>query len=455
MWSIEAINAYMRDVPSKKIVANEIQDVGFFKALTKNFNNSQFQGLNIVNLLKVGAPMRTKAHGERLDLPGTGNAKYYEMKVPLAELITNAGITKQALDRATGMPGSWGRIVNDALDDMETDFEYGKCLSAIGNGTGALCRVSAAASDGTNVTVTSDSTYTDFFWDNVHLIREGMLVEIYSSDGNTKRTPAGGAEVLSVTFGNRKNGAATTGSFVIAGATDLGISDNDIVYIHGAKSEGLDRPFAMGMAYIFQDGVHFSGIMQETNAYGLARATYKSLRARIIQASDFGLTSEGPVDGTPTYWDLSMIDDQIIAARKGSGKGQIDTMMANSDLARCIMERNHAKWGITVNLNDAKGQGTTVSGTRIPTKYIGPNGEEIDFIVDELLPNNCLAMFPTRDVMMHQLNSFDYLRMYGDIWGPTKNDRKSDYEAPYGGYLQFSADRCDNCIMIQDMRTNI
>jgi hypothetical protein len=55
---------------------------------------------------------------------------------------------------------------------------------------------------------------------------------------------------------------------------------------------------------------------------------------------------------------------------------------------------------------------------------------------------------------MYQHGEFDWLRLFGDIWGPSKGDRKTDWEAPYGGYLQFAWDRCDNMALVQDLRSD-
>jgi hypothetical protein len=46
------------------------------------------------------------------------------MLVPLAEVIVNAGLTRQALLRAKGMPGSWGSVVAETLKDQMVDFKW-------------------------------------------------------------------------------------------------------------------------------------------------------------------------------------------------------------------------------------------------------------------------------------------------------------------------------------------
>ncbi len=448
----------MKNVPSNRIVVQNIPDVALFALLKDKFNNSKFNGNEIEILLKTKMAFRSKAHGENLDLPTPGAPKYYKMNWPLAELITTAGLTKQALDRATGGVASWGRIVEDALDDMMTDFQNILCYSMLGSGNGKLAEVASASDSGggTNiVTVTCDNEYKDWGWDNVHLIKSGMLIEIYDSTGSSLRTAAGGSEVIDVTFGNRNNGAATTGTFTIALAAGHGIVDGDIVYIHGAKTDALTRPFPTGLFYYLQDGTHFSAAMQEANMYGLARSTYPALRARIYQATDFGLSSESPVDGTPTLWDLSVFSDAMMDVRRGGGKGKIDCWLVNSKLGIAIDRRNKTESNVQVVVSTTGSQAQKITPARKARTMEDPDGREIPILCDESIPNNCAIGLTTNDLEMHQLGAFDYLREYGDIWEPSRGGRKTNYEAPYGGYLQLTSDQSQNHVLIQDLRDDI
>lgn len=456
-----SLNNYMRNTEDRRILANQIPDVAFYRMFAKNFNNNEFVGNNVEILLKTKRSMRGKAHGENLDLPSPGAVEYQKMLWPLAELITTAGVTKQAIDRATGGQASWGNIVEDALDDLDLDFEYLKCISAYGTGKGILGIVGdgstgdPAVESGGIVTVKVDSTYTDTGVENVAHMREGMLVEVYSADGNTKRTANGGVEVLSVTFGNRKNGVPTYGTFTFAAANDCSIADGDIVYIHGAKSEALTRPLPTGLMYWLQDGTHFNAAIRESQHYGLNRASYGALRARIYQAQDFGLASETPADGTPTFWGASVISDAIMDVKRGSGRGKVDSLMMCSDMGMCLSRINRTDSNIQVVVNTTKAQDQAVVPVQLPSTFIAPDGTAIPIEYDEMLPNNCIVGITTKDGQMHQKGSFDFLREYGEVWEPSRGDRKTNYEAPYGGYLQFTTDRCDNHFMIQDLRSDL
>ena len=481
MWTYASLEHYMRDLPDGKIIANQIMDVGFFRALSENFEPRDYAGNNIIHLLKIGRGLRGTAHAPSADMPVGATPSFKELKIPLAQLIVNASLESQALDRAEGMPGSWGKPVDDAIKDMMVDFEYLKCISALGNGKGLLARCGngstgdPSSNNGSVTTVKVDNSYTDFFWDNCHMLREGMLVDIYASDQTTLRVA--NVEITSVTMGKRNNAAigATYGTFTFAAASDYSIVDGDLVYLHGTQSkiaatngsEGVApaRSLPMGMAYMAQNGLAFeSGNMQETLAYGLARATYGALRARLYGAADdagagvlgFGLDTESPAYGTPTYWDVSVWDDMILDILHGSGQGKVNTIITTSRVARSAARRSQQRFNFTVMIDNVRKQGTTVVGTRIPDTFIGPGGEEIKLITEEFFPNNCVLMFDSDNMAMHQPHGgFDYTRLFGNVWGPVKgNDRTDNIEAPYKGYLQFSAERFDNIAFGMDFRDN-
>src|SRR3990167_8438312 len=65
------------------------------------------------HLMKTSFPYTTQAHAENAEIPYAGHAEFVPMYIPLKEIITNAGLTRQALIRANGGGRSWGRAVED------------------------------------------------------------------------------------------------------------------------------------------------------------------------------------------------------------------------------------------------------------------------------------------------------------------------------------------------------
>jgi len=464
------------------ITVNNIPDVGFFDALKGQFNNTDFiAGANVQQLIKSGIPLRAKAHGENIAKPVGGVPSFNSLTIPLAEIIDVATITKQALDRANGMPGSWGCAVDEAVNDMQNySFKEFLRFCTIGTGTGRLARVHSAAveSDGSANTwlkVYCDNTYDEFGWDNVQMIQEGMVLEIsetgaavvancssYSSDTSALYP------VISVGFADRANGASSTiattngGYFILdcfstAAATEAATAWNNsdyYVYRYGAVRDALGSGFPLprGLFYFLQDGTLLSG--QDSAAhdtqgsyFGLTRSSYASLRARIVQ---------GASAGTPEDWDMSDISGEMLRIKKGSGKGDVDTVLVNLDMAACLGRRSDSEHTVQVVSSTTEAASKqTVAVRQIPQYIKTPTGKLAKVIVDEAMPNNSLAMLDSRDLWMHQLGAFDFLRLFGDIWGPTKGDTYTNFEALYGGYLQFSASRCDNMCLMQDMRSDI
>jgi hypothetical protein len=474
MWSLSALSNYTRDIPDNRrmMTVNNIPDVGLFDALKGSFNNTEFiAGNNVQQLIKSNVPLRAKAHGENIAIPQGGVASYDPLLIPLAELIDVATITKQALDRATGMPGSWGSAVDESIDDMQ-GFSFKEYLRfcTIGSGLGLMARVKSAAvqSDGTAntyVRVTCDNTYNEFGWDNVQMIQEGMMVEFAHSTGVTYADTSWASctwPVVAVAFGDRENsGTAVDGTFDVDCGTEAAAStfqaalaDNDLVFRYGAVSDGLGSgyPLPRGLFYFLQDGTLLAGQdvgshSLRANYFGLARSGYRSLRARIVQ---------GATPGTPEDWDMSDVSGEMLRIKKGSGKGEVDVVLVNLDMAACLGRRSdsdHTVQVVTSSTEAASKQ--TVAVRQIPQFIKTPTGKMAKVVVDEAIPNNSMVMLDSRDLWMHQLGAFDFLKLYGDIWGPTKGDSYTNFEALYGGYLQFSASRCDNMCLMQDMRSDI
>jgi hypothetical protein len=462
MWTLAELDYYVRSIPDPrwKRTLDSIPDVSLFNAIKPMFNQSRFiAGNKVQQQIKTNIPLRGKAHGENIAIPTGGMPGHAFIEIPLREVIDVATITSQALDMADGQPGSWGKPLDDAHDDMmNVSFPEFMRFNMLGTGEGKVARIVSAAvindDDDDKVRITCDNSYTDFGWDNVQFVQEGMQVEIAHN-----ASVISGAEcldVINVSFGDRNNGAATTGYFDVlcadasaATALQAAIADNDVVYRYGTHAVsakiGTADALPRGMFYFWQDGTLLTDQVQ-TSYFGLDRSAYKSLRATIVQ---------GASPGTPEDWDMSTLLGEVVRTKKGSGKGTVTDWFCNANLALAIGRRSDAEHSVQVVVNSQTGAASSDIAMRdIPKRIKGPYGW-ININVDEAIPNNCLGMVDRKDLVMHQKSPFDYKRLYGGVWGPTKGDAYTNLECLYGGWVQFSADRCDNMTLIQDLQDNI
>jgi hypothetical protein len=462
--TLSLLNNYMKNYPSGIIVPDQYIWHSLWDLLRADLKKDAHRGEYVEILLRTTREFTGKAHTEDADVPlppGTGFDKAY---IPMRELIANAGITRQAQDAAVGGDASWGRVVDLALQDMQVDFNLLCELSAFNDGSGRLARVSAAADNGGVVTITCDNNYLDFGIENVQLIRKGLRIDIYQADGVTPRLLD--QKVTSVTFGARNNGAATTGTFTVSHAPGHGIANGDVVYIRGRAdyrttgkyTAAVEGGLPIGLLGFVQNGTQYIETGPGTSVnmalfQGVDRTSIvgTAMRARMYTAADF---ASGGVAGVPDDWDLSVISDAISENYMSTG-GKTNALLCSSQLAMAIQRRNKAESNITVNVSTTSNMNQTAAGAQYASQFLCPDGRVIPIHVCQTIPRNVLYGLTTEDIGMYTKGDFDYLRLTGDIWMKSPADRKTNFEAPYGGYVQLGAERCDRQWVIQDMKDNI
>lgn len=452
---ITDLNNFMKNYPSGIIEwnVNPKLNIGLYDLLSGEINQTAFQaGEYYEFLIKTKQPYTARGFGENIDLPLPRSTAYEMAKIALKEMIVTAGVSKQARDKATGGTASWGNIVADAIDMMHTDFKTLLAIAALGDGSGKLARIKASTSHAnTGATVegivydytpigTADNTYLDFGWDNVLMMKPNMLVDIYR--GSALQVEK--ALVVSVTPGLRNNGAAADGSFTLYTVGDYTPTDNDVIYLHGCYATGLP----MGLTGLVTDNSIFGA--GTTTFQTLTRASYASLLSPCYDATDFAAGAAG----TPDVWDLSVITDAITQTFNNTGK-TVDALLVNASLALCMSRLNKSNDMIVSVASQSAGYSAPVAGAQIAKTFIGPNGEMIPIKCDPTIPPNVLFGLCTDDLAMYTKGNFDFLREYGEIWEPARDSRKTNYEAPYGGYLQLGAKRCDTSFILMDLKTNL
>ena len=446
-FTLANLNNYMKSMDVTKLVLTDIPNVGLYEALRDRIDRTNLIGDMAKVHIQLGIGIVGRPMTEASELPYPAANNFDIALIPLRRVVDNAGVTKQALDRATGGDASWGSVVELAIDNMRRSFSYLLKLCAFGNGTGALGRISASSESSGTYTLTLDNTYDDFGIENCALIKTGMRVEIYRGDNMIS---SANCPVVDSTFGNRRNGVATTGTIKITDVTGKTFKDNDVVYLAGAYGN-----MPMGLTGIVQNGTNYSGVANVTTFQGLARANYPAMCGRVYKAQDFGLLGSGETNGVPTDWDLSVLSDAFQDVADGDGQGQVNLGLVSAKTAMCIQRKNRAENFFGVMASSVDGLQQSAVGQRYATTFVAPDGRLVPIVVDSTIPDNVFYGITTDDLTFFGLGDFDFLREYGDIWEPSRGNRLEAFEAPFGGYINVGATRCDNCFMIQDLRTDV
>ena len=455
--NLTALNNFMKNYPSGRIVPEQYVKSEVWDMMKNSVDRTAFRGEYIEVLIQTGFAYATRGMAETDEFTTGGTMGFSKQLIPIKKLSTIATLSGDAMRRASGGENSWGNLVDMSLRQMlDIDFKHHMEIAALGNGTAALARVVSVANDGGSngvytYTVTCDNTYTDSGIENVQLLKKGMRVDIYDGTALTN-ADCSDLVVTNVTYGNRANGAATTGTFQFkstVNSLESAIADNDVIYVAGSYNK-----FPMGLQGIYQgSGDGFSGVWDVSTFQNLTRSAFPTTVARVLQATDFGLSIENPTDGTPTYFDLSVLTDADDQAFADSGH-RITHWVMHGDTAKAIARKNKHENNITVNVSSVDGMVQAAQGGRNAQFIENSDGQKIPIVRSTCFPRNCAMGVCVDDLGVHPMGDFDYWKNYGEIWEPSRGNRRDEFDAPYGGYINNSADRCDSGILIQDLATN-
>ncbi len=508
--TLSGMNAAVRDLPLDwRIQPDEKWTFPILDFLRPRMQTREFSMSGHAQIyIELGHPVTGQAFGEDMSLPYPDTVSGQLMLVPLRQMIVTAGVTHDALFRLTGKPGAWLKAVVHALELRAEDWDWLLERTLLGAGNGSLgtiagCLYTAATQV---TTIYFDNTYHNFGWEGVDIMRKGDQIEIYQGATNT---PAGlstqvtGAsscttwKVLSVVKASRNNGAALTGancgyitvsdpSGTLCSALTTGTSSsyaacsgvtNPTVFAAGTQSVNQSKSFTdgpimpVGLLGHIQNGVAKFGVndLGVANSTGsatyqsLVRPSYESLQSTLWDATNFG--GSGAVAGTPTDWDLSDITDMMDAIYQGSSSQYPDLLLCNSKLAMAIVRRQKAESGITVQVGSGTAQyedARTAVGGRYAGWFTRPDGVKIPIGIGKTLPPNVLWMPRSEDLIWHALGGFfnwapvlGDTAQPGDVWMKSAGDRKTNFEAPFGGYMQITGQRCDSHGRMQDLADDI
>ena len=497
------LNAYMKQVNTGIIVPSQFIWSSLLDLLKGQLDTGQsFDGDLAKLLIQTAYPYTASAAGDGIPIVYPQNAAWIPMYIPLKKIQVNAGITHDALNRATGGNSSWGSAVDRVLADQRREFKWFQEILAMGDGTGRLARVSDSTYSGGTLTVTCDNTYWDFGIENVALFKKGMWIEIFNAagaqvgdavDGIALATTSNAWKVTGVTFGNRNNGAATTGTFTITVANDIDllsgltrvVNDGAVIYLYGTRSnsalttdaagsysyggtatgkcyevtnmEGsVDVPCSvpMGLLGLVQDGIthtYTDGTIDCTLDVfqGLARASYETLNSKIWTGTDYAGT-----DGTPSDWSLSTVTDAIMQNQMDTGES-IDMLLCSQQLAMAMYRLMVSSGQLSIHVDSTAGLKQVVVGSEMAETFRGPNGELIPIKISRTIPRNVLYGIRRADIRWFVKGGFDFFRLNGQVWDKSYNDRLMNFEAPFGGWENMGEERADTHFIMQDLADNV
>jgi hypothetical protein len=463
-WNLSDLDNFMKVYLTNRKIDQYTHNVPLLEALKGSLVTDGFVGKKHELLMKTTRGFTGQAHQENqaVQVPKTPDFDPYY--ITLRELMTVAGLTDQMLDRATGGAGAWGVATGEALVECEQDMDWMLEQTLLGDGTGVLARVSTGTDNtGGSWTLTCDNTYNEIgCWENTQMIKVGENVSVYQADGTTVACSDG--VVTAVAPGYRTaagSWAAPTGTVTISGTESAGTLETDGYFIRKRVPGYTDATYVPVGAY----PMGLSGVVQAytgntlsapiTTFQGIVRAAgYPSLNSLVLRAADF--TPSGDSDGTPTDWDLSVVDD-VITQINMSTKQKVDLIVCHNFIAQAIGRKQKSEWGSSIILqNGPNGQGQTASAVRMAKQFETSDGRLIPIVPVGNMSRHSMFLLTKDNLRLYNLGGFKYKQYSaGGPWMKSPADRKTNVEAWYHGYTQLGAERCDGCARIDDLRYDV
>jgi hypothetical protein len=501
---IAELNYYMKNTRRTTLVPADYFWHSLYDALKANVNKTRFVGDLAEITMQTSHPFTYQGFDSTVQIPSPKGVGFIKQYIPLKRAIANAGITGDALRKASTSDSSFGSAVELALAEQKRDFLWGRELDMMGDGTGRLARVVSASAGSAAVTITCDNTYADFGVENVALIKVGQWVEIYNATGSQASDASAVTKwvVTAVSFGNRDNSTATTGTFTIsctagqestiaafanngaivfrAGTMSLGLSDSagagsfsgaaastakcyEITNPLGSVDVGVSLP--MGLLGLCQNATYSpysDGSIDCTMDVfqGLARSSYATLNTPIYRlvSGSYIPTATYSQGGTPGDWSLSVVSDAMNEVDTTSG-GFPDIGVMSSKMAMALTRKQKSEGGTVISVPTSEQlYWQKVTGGTYAKWFERPDGKWIPIQVSNTVPDNVQYWLRLEDIEWEKMptasDEFDFLRLTGDIWS-YMGDRYDAFEAPGGCYTNLGAVRCDRHVVIQDMRTDV
>lgn len=324
-------------------VVSEQLNIGVNPLLAKiEQTQNDVWGKDIVKLVTYGLNGGVGAGDEAGDLPSAFGNNYAQFKLELKNLYGSIEISDKAIRASENNTGAFVNLLNAEMEGLlkASKFNLGRML--YGDGSGKIANVSAAASSSSEITL-----------DNIKNLIEGMVVDIYKTDGTTVATSK---RIVSIDRSIKK----------VTLNADVSVDAGDYLTVQNSKGYELT-----GLGAIFSDN----------NLYGISRAGNQWLKP--YMQDNVG------------QMDISKIQSAIDYVDEVAGSS-IDMIVCSYDVKRMYLD----------NLNSNR---TNIDFMNIDGGYKAMSYNGIPLVSDRFVKDGEMYLLNSTDFKLHQLCDWRWL----------------------------------------------
>jgi len=419
--------------------------------------------------------------GENKILPdGKNKVDAAKIALSLTQTYANAEITRHSLIFRQQSDGSYVDVVHKALSDLIFGVEWYRSVMAFGNGTGQIATVGTTGSSvsvGSSATVSCNNTYIDLGIDNTQFMRVGINVEFYRS-GSLVGT--GLVTAVHPTY-RRASDNSQTGTFTFVNnyTSSFTPTKNDQVFIAGAYGS---TEIMQGLRTIINPAIYntttwgwvadgndvFEGLYQgkKGSATTIARSNTTNPYAEIFRSKLWRTDDNGKLDlvsdatshaaqtgNSLSDWDMGTLRDVIAEMDYNSkNSGQINGLLMDQFMAEKAFKIAEDKIGIYSGLPEAEAQSKVGKDLLRATGIRKTDGTVIPIITTKWMPSNEIIGVCFDDLFFLKHGNYEFLSRNGGVWEPSFVNGRDNFQAPYMGFENIGARRCDKCFSIQGLK---
>lgn len=365
-------------------------------------NTESVVGKDIRITMAYGRVGGVGAISEAGSFPVSNPRKFKQVTWETKDLAAVFQISDKAIAASKSSTGAFANMLEKQFADCEEDARIYIGRSVLGDGTGKLGVISAAAYDSTakTVTLTMTSAYPIVY------LCEGMLVDVIDASATPDAVLAKGDCLEIVAVDDDAKTVALKGlgvdiSDLASGGEGIGKIEANADYLvaHGSFNKELT-----GLQAVFDNN---------SNLYGLSRSTYPWLKV----PTD---TSVGEIN--------DMAIQKLIDKAESRSGSRINFMQCAMDVRRAYINYK-AALRQTVNDLEIKGGFTAMA-------YVN-GGKKIPIVPDKYLPDGVLDGMDTNDWALYHMGDWEW-RDQGD--GVLTKVGGATGKAAYGAELIRFAD---------------
>ena len=474
-WTGDTLSV-LTEILNERPMDDVVESMGFrnaiYNRIMKTSREEDFYGEYAKLLIHTTAPMNAvpRVEGGLVVLPGADVFK--ELHIKEAQYMASVGWTQEEIELAVRKKGSaLIDLVNLKLKNAPLDLRYKLNLAFMGDGTGRLCRLSAAiggaGGSGTVAapyygTCTVDNTTGDFGIVGTSHLRNGMLVDIYTIGSVTTGFPTGATFTKKVIGMVVSDITGTTFKITQTQEADYyltTLADDDVVFVHDSINVSgttfVSWNGSMGLYGIvdgggcaaneFTDsGNLYNGSFSGVSFQGLSRTTYPQLKARVARADTWGAGTAG----TAMACDLGIINAEIRKIDEESETGgEVTALYMNGATRDWMAGLAYAQQNAFVQVTGGK----IIPGMPNITGFRSATGRIIPVIPASQMPDGHIMGGDERDLILFQSVPLDWYTGMGSKSFPSPGTRDLTFESWLRTKCMLAARRCDNWFRLEDI----